>query len=496
MSPRREVPTRRPRVLVVDDDLELTELLTMRLEHHGYDVKSASDAGTGLAQLDRGAVDAMILDLRLGDADGLAVLREVRLRAPEVPVVILTAHGTIETAVDAMRGGAYGFLTKPFHDHDLLQKLAHAVESHALHREVDDLRRILGEAPEHARLLGTSAPIAGVRSMIARIGPTDATVMLLGESGTGKELAARALHAVSPRRANPFVAINCAALPPQLLESELFGHVRGAFTGATSDREGLFGAARGGTLFLDEVGEATPSVQVKLLRVLQERRYTRVGATVEEEADVRVLAATNRELRAEVRAGRFREDLFYRLHVVPLALPPLRERVEDIPLLAEVFLTRAAARYKMEAPWLSRSALDALLAHSWPGNVRELANAMEAAMLLSHATELGAEHVVHLLHSTGVSAPAEAAGQTVTATVAEGAMEVPDLVHSVLVGGAGDLPPLREARDAFERFYVVEALRRSAGNVSAAARTAGRNRSDFYELLRRHGVSPASFKEP
>ncbi|WP_257459579.1 sigma-54-dependent transcriptional regulator [Archangium lipolyticum] len=470
------------RVLVVDDDLELCELIALRLEAHGMRVTSVPTGQEALARVERDEVDAMVLDLRLGDVDGLEVLAQARERIPELPVVILTAHGTIETAVEAMRRGAYGFLTKPFQDHELVQKLVHALERTTLQREVDDLRRIVAGVPRE-RLIGGSPAITQVRAHIARVAPSDATVLVLGESGTGKELAARLLHGLSRRAHGPFVAVNCGALPPELLESELFGHVKGAFTGATQSREGLFGAARGGTLFLDEVGEAPPSVQVKLLRVLQERRYTRVGSNTEEEADVRVVAATNRDLREEVEVRRFREDLYYRLCVVPITMPPLRERPEDIALLAQLFLERAAAHNGMRVPRLSTDALQLLRDYTWPGNVRELLNVMEAAVLLAASEELRAEHLSHLVQSSPRSAPP---------SMEENA---PGSILPRLPGSEAPLPTLREARDTFERAYLIEVLRRNGGNVSAAARMAGRNRTDFYELLRRHGLSVADFKD-
>ncbi|QRN94420.1 sigma-54-dependent Fis family transcriptional regulator [Archangium violaceum] len=483
MSPTPQPPSSPAnRVLVVDDDLELCELIALRLEAHGMRVASVPTGQEALARVERDEVDAMVLDLQLGDADGLEVLAQARERHPGLPVVILTAHGTIETAVEAMSRGAYGFLTKPFQDHELLQKLVHALERTTLQREVDDLRRIVAGVPRE-RLLGNSPAITQVRAHIARVAPSDATVLVLGESGTGKELAARLLHGLSRRAHGPFVAVNCGALPPELLESELFGHVKGAFTGATQSREGLFGAARGGTLFLDEVGEAPPSVQVKLLRVLQERRYTRVGSSTEEEADVRVVAATNRDLREEVEVRRFREDLYYRLCVVPLTMPPLRERPEDIPLLAQLFLERAAAHNGMRVPHLSADALQLLRSYTWPGNVRELLNVMEAAVLLAASEELRAEHLAHLVQSPPRSEPP---------SMEESA---PGAQLPRPPGADAPLPTLREARDAFERGYLVEALRRSGGNVSAAARMAGRNRTDFYELLRRHGLSVADFKD-
>ena len=342
---------------------------------------------------------------------------------------------------------------------------------------------MVGETNDHV-ILGTSPSIARVREIIERVAATEVTVLITGESGTGKELAARALHSMSPRRAGQFVAVNCAAIPRELLESELFGHTKGAFTGANKDREGLFAAAKGSTLFLDEIGDASPEVQAKLLRVLQEKRYTPVGSTVEREADARIVAATNRDLRADVRAGRFREDLYFRLHVVPLPMPSLRERREDVPLLAEVFLERAAARHHLNVPRLSQSATDALMAHTWPGNVRELANVIEAALLLAKSSELSAEHLGPLTAANDNLVPREQAPQPRSW-----------LDAALAPLRDAELPALKEARDAFERGYLVEILRRSGGNVTAASRAAGRNRTDFYELMKRHGLSPAEFKE-
>jgi two-component system response regulator GlrR len=404
-------------------------------------------------------------------------------RAPDVPVIMLTAHGTIETAVEAMRRGAFGFVTKPFHDHDLLQKIAVAVDNHRMRRELAGYRRIVGGESDDARIVGVSPPIEEVRRLIARIGPTDATVLVLGESGSGKELVARALHAASPRARAPFLAVNCAGLAPELLESTLFGHTRGSFTGAVADREGLFGAAKKGTLFLDEVGETPPIVQAKLLRVLDDRRYTKVGSTTEEVADVRIITATNRELRQEVNEKRFREDLYYRLHVVPILVPPLRDRREDVPLLAELFLKRAAARHGRAAPAIGASALAALAAHAWPGNVRELANVMEAALLLAR-DEIDVENL------PGV----DVAGPERSPLADDFSRTVARLFSSYLGSDATTLPSLRNARDAFDRAYLEACLSKSGGSVAAAAKLAARNRTDLYDLLRRHGLSPSSFK--
>ncbi|MDB5215210.1 MAG: Response regulator of zinc sigma-54-dependent two-component system [Myxococcaceae bacterium] len=471
-----------PRILVVDDDTELCELLTLRIGGKGYDVTLAHTVAEALRFVASERWDAVLLDLRLGEEDGLDVLDGVGKRSPDVPVIILTAHGTIETAVEAMRRGAWGFITKPFRDHDLLQRIAHAVDGYRLRREVAGLRRIVGGESNESRLVGVSTSIEQVRDRMRRVGPTDATILVLGESGTGKELVARGIHAVSPRAKGPFMAVNCAGLTPELLESTLFGHTRGAFTGAVTEREGLLGAARKGTIFLDEVGETPPVVQAKLLRVLEDRRYTKVGSNVEEVADVRIVAATNRELRQEVTEKRFREDLYYRLHVVPIVVPPLRDRKEDIPLLAEMFLERAAARHGREAPRIGGRALAALIEHRWPGNVRELANVMEAALLLSR-DEIEVEHL------PGVEVgDRPSAGNDFARNIAQ-----------VLVGYSGasaaELPVLRDARDAFERAYLEACLVRGEGNVATAAKLAGRNRTDFYDLLRRHGLSPGDFKD-
>ncbi len=467
------------KVLVVDDDVELCELLTIRIEAAGYEVAVAHDVQGALAHVDRERVDAIILDLRLGHEDGFDVLDGVTKRSADAPVIILTAHGTIDLAVEAMRKGAFGFVTKPFHDHDLLQQLEHVIESHRLRSEVAGLRRIVGGGDGGVQLIGTSPAIERVREMIGLVAVADTTVLVLGESGTGKELVARSIHSRSSRKECPFVAVSCAGLSAELLESTLFGHKRGAFTGAVADREGLFGAAKKGTLFLDEIGETPLDVQAKLLRVLQERRFVPVGATVEVEADVRIITATNRDLKQEVAEKRFREDLFYRLHVVPVVVPALRERGDDVLLLAEIFLERAAARAGGRAPRLGARALSALRAHSWPGNVRELENVMEAAVLLCRDSDIDLDH----LPGVGIAALAgDTSSSDLGASVAR--------VMSAYAGpDAEPLPPLREAREAFERAYLDTLLVRSNGNVTAAAKMAGRNRTDFYDLMRRHGRS-------
>ena len=480
-------PVPRPHVLVIDDDEDHCELMALRLEYHGFRVTAEQSRRGGLEVLEREVVDAILLDLQLDEDNGLDMLGDLQQRSLDLPVIILTAHGSIEMAVQAMKSGAYGFLTKPFDDHELLQKLEHAVERVRLRREVAGLRRIVGEPSSGDRLLGTSAPIVAVRDLIARIAPSDATVLVLGESGTGKEVAARSIHALSSRASGSFIAVNCGALPPDLLESELFGHRRGAFTGAIRDRDGLFAAAEGGTLFLDEIGDAPPPVQVKLLRVLQERSYVPVGATDARTADVRIVAATNRDLQSDVQAGRFREDLFYRLHVVPINMPPLRDRRDDIPLLAELFLSSTAAQQHLNASHLAHDALRVLMQHDWPGNIRELANVVQGAALLSNDGVLRPQHIRAVL-------PRRAA------TSSDPPVDTPPSSSGVLPAVANlldeqrALPPIREAREAFDRAYLEEALRRAEGNVSAAAKVSGRNRTDFYDLLKRHQINPAAFR--
>lgn len=472
------------KILVVDDDRELCELLELRFGAKGYDVSLAHDVASAVERLGREALDVVLLDLRLGKEDGLDVLRETRERCPEVAVIVLTAHGSVETAVRAMQNGAFGFLLKPFSDHELLQHVEHAVLASKLRREVRGLRRLVGDEAHGDTIVGVSPAIREVREVLSRLGPSEATVLLLGESGTGKELAARTLHALSDRREGPFVAVNCAALAPNLLESTLFGHQKGAFTGAAETREGLFAAARKGTLFLDEVGEASLDVQAKLLRVLETRTFSRVGSTKEEESDARIVAATNRDLRVEVTEKRFREDLFYRLCVVPVALPPLRERTDDIPLLAELFLERAAARHKRETPSLGQEALAALTSHPWPGNVRELANAMEAAVLLARGDTVDAERL------PGIGLP----GPNGSTSPRDLDRVLAEVLKSYSDPTTPDPPVLKDARDAFERAYLAAILARSSGNVTVAARTSGRNRTDFYDLLRRLDLKPGDFK--
>jgi two-component system response regulator GlrR len=383
--------------------------------------------------------------------DGLGLFDAIHRQAPSLPVVILTAHGTIPDAVAATRRGVFSFLTKPFEPKVLLETVADALR--------------LSSAPSgdgeywRAEIITRAAAMEALLGQAQRVAASDASVCIFGASGTGKELLARAIHRASRRAGGPFVAINCGAIPEGLLESELFGHKKGAFTGAIQDRRGLFQAAEGGTLFLDEVGDMPPALQVKLLRALEDRVVRPVGSNDDVAVDVRVISATHRKLEERIATGEFREDLYYRLNVVKLELPALAQRREDIPLLAGHFLSRLAERYGRLRLGISPEAMELLVSAAWPGNVRQLLNVVERAVALT-ATEV---------------IPAS-------------------LVRQALDAGAGSLTPLDEARRAFEREYLVRILKITGGNVTQAARLAGRNRTEFYRLLERHALEPAMFK--
>ena len=439
------------RILVVDDDANLLKLLSMRLQKEGFTVVEAASGEEALGKLAASTPELVITDMRMGGMDGLALFEAVNRRHPSLPVIILTAHGNIPDAVHATRKGVFSYLTKPFEARALMLEVDRALELAAPPGDNDDDWRlgIVTRSTAMERVLAEAR-------MVAR---NDAAVLLAGESGTGKELLARAIHEASPRREAPFVAINCGAIPEALLESELFGHVKGSFTGALRDNKGLFQSAAGGTLLLDEIGDMPLALQVKLLRVLQEREVRPVGSAQSVKVDVRVISATHRDLRAETAAGRFREDLYYRLNVVALALPPLSARREDIPLLAGHFLAMLAVRYGKPAGTFAPEAMQRLVAGAWKGNVRELQNVVEKCVALCHTA-------------------------VIPATLVERAME----------GPMDDMASFDEARRAFELEYLTQLMRIAGGNVSQAARLAKRNRSDFYSLLARHQLDPAAFK--
>jgi len=371
----------KPQVLIVDDEPNVRRVLGTLLEQSGYATRRAESGEQALALVRVQDPDLVLTDLKMPGMDGLELLRRLKLSFPEIPVIVLTAHGTIETAVEAMKLGAYDFLTKPFDKPQVAERVAAALGQ--AERARRELRGPVAGA--HAGFVGNNAEIERLRRVIEKVAPTSSTVLILGETGTGKELVAEALHELSPRAARPLIRINCGALPEHLVESELFGHERGAFTGAERAKPGRFELADGGTLFLDEIGELPPAAQVKLLRVLQDGVIDRLGGTEPQRVDVRLIAATHRDLGNDVAEGRFREDLLYRLKVIELRVPPLRERPDDIALLAECFLDRQAERLARPRPRLSPEALAALTAQLWPGNVRELEHAIERAVLLAES---------------------------------------------------------------------------------------------------------------
>jgi two-component system response regulator GlrR len=443
-------------ILLVDDDPDLLKLISLRLVSAGYRVRTADSGETALAALAIARPGIVVTDLRMPGIDGMQLFEAIHRQHPSLPVIILTAHGTIPDAVAATQQGVFGFLTKPFDSQDLLAKVAAALkvagndptgtdETGGAWRE-----GIITRSPQMEDLLRQAKLVAD----------SDASVLIYGESGTGKELLARAIHRASPRRDKPFVAVNCGAIPAELLESELFGHARGAFTGAVQAHKGLFQTADGGTLLLDEIGDMPLALQVKLLRVLQEGEVRPVGATQQIPVDVRVISATHRDLDAARAAGQFREDLYYRLNVVSLKLPDLAERREDIPLLATHFLRKLAERYKRPALSLAPEAMAMLIAAPWPGNVRQLLNLLEQAVALATTTVIPAT-----------------------------------LVQTALREDASALIPFEEARKTFERDYLVRLLKITGGNVTQAAAMAKRNRTEFYKLLQRHRLEPGMFKE-
>lgn len=448
-------------ILIVDDDPALLRLLALRLRHEGHEAIQAASGEEALARLDGQLPQLLITDLRMGGMDGLALFEAVHRRHPLLPVLMLTAHGTIPDAVRALQRGVFGYITKPFEARSLMAEVDRALAaSMALGADMP-VGAADGEPAGAWReaILTRSPRMEQVLAEARMISRSDASVLIHGESGTGKELLARAIHAAGARSREPLLAVNCGAIPENLIESELFGHVKGAFTGAVRDNEGLFQAAHRGTLFLDEIGDLPLPMQVKLLRVLQEREVRPVGAAKAVRVDVRVISASHRDLEEEVRAGRFREDLFYRLNVVGLALPPLSARREDIPLLAQHFLAALAQRYGRELSGFGAGALELLGAAAWPGNVRQLQNVVEKCVVLS----------------SGPLVPAA-------------------LVQRALSNQPGEMLPLDEARRQFERDYLVQLLKLTSGNVSQAARMAHRNRTDFYALLGRHQLEAASFK--
>jgi DNA-binding NtrC family response regulator len=442
-------------ILVVDDDPDIREVLADRLEALGYRVLTAANGVEGLEVFERQVPHLVLLDIEMPGMNGLEMLGEIRKREHDTAVIMITAYGTIERAVEAMKDGAYDFIPKPFEPDHVALIVAKALERDTLKREVEILaeqlderhRMVVGQSPQMSRALDVAKKAAASRS----------TVLLLGESGTGKEIFARAIHNWSDRSNKPFVAINCVGLSKALLESELFGHEKGAFTGALQVKKGKIELAQGGTVFLDEVGDISTELQTKLLRFLQEREFERVGGTTPISVDVRIIAATNRDLNSAVREGQFREDLYYRLNVIPLTLPPLREREEDIPGLANYFLGRFAAETKKNFTRISEEAMQKLTAYEWPGNVRELANVVESAVVLGQGPELMPHHL-------------------------------PTKIVSAMPNGGGRFS-YHGAVDDYRRELIVKTLAQTQGNRAAAAKILGLQRTYLSRLIKTLKVS-------
>jgi DNA-binding NtrC family response regulator len=452
------------KILVVDDDAVARELLTEALKKEGYDVEAFSNGADAIERGQQQKVDVVLTDIRMGAVDGLTVLREFKRFSPDTSIVLLTAFGSLEGAIEAIKQGAYDYLAKPFKKEEIKLVVQRSLDHCRLVRENARFREELKSKDEWSPLVGSSPAMLEVYKLVARVSESKSTVLLQGESGTGKELIARAIHANSPRRDKPFVPVNCGALPDTLLESEMFGYEKGAFTGAVGMKTGLFEAANGGTLFLDEIGELGPALQVKLLRVMQDHEVRRVGGTGSVKVDVRIIAATNRDLEQSVKEGRFRDDLYYRLNVVRITLPSLAERKEDIPMLAHHFLQKCAAGSPGAVRGLLPETMALLKRYHWPGNVRELENAIERAVSLSHGPLLTPEDLPEAIRQSAVS----------------------DADAKLAKGEQADEALL--TLEEVEKRHLIRVLKETRGNKVKAAKILGIDRRTLYRMAERFGV--------
>ncbi len=455
----------KPKVMVIDD-LDSARAMVKRALSRSFDVYDFGGVAEALPALDRAEFDCVVTDLRMPGIDGMEGLRRFKQKIPDLPVVIVTAFASVETAVEAMKAGAFDYLKKPFEPEELELLVTRAVEHGSLKRENQRLKSALDGSFSAHGIVGRSAAMREVVSILERVAPSDVPILIEGESGTGKDMVARAVHGMSRRRAGPYLALNMSAIPENLAESELFGHEKGAFSGAEQARAGFFAEAEGGTLFLDEIGLLPATLQPKMLRVLQDGEYIPVGSRKPRKADVRVVCATNEDLRKAVAEGRFREDLYFRIRVVPVRLPPLRERREDIPLLLEHLVKKHAARLGRPPLRPDAAAMKAILDHAWPGNVRELEHALERALLLARGEALTLDDLPPELRGPGAE------------------------------GDHGDEGGYRNARDAWERRYFEELLKEAGGSVGKAAELAGLHRSTLYEKLARIGLVAHDDKRP
>jgi two-component system response regulator HydG len=452
-------------LLVVDDDHSHLTMLQTLIESWGYGVETLSDGAAAVQRVETGPVDLILMDVRMAAMSGIEALKRIKMYNPAIPIIIMTAYSSVSSAVEALKAGAYDYLIKPL-DFDALKICVERAREHAgLKAENRQLKARLNAGFHADNIIGKSPAMKSMTDMLAMIAPSDATVLITGESGTGKELIARSIHFNSPRKDCPLVVVNCAAIAETLLESELFGHEKGSFTGADRKRDGRFQQAHGGTLFLDEIGETSAMMQAKLLRAIQEREIQRVGGEETIHVDVRIIAATNRDLAQEVRAGRFREDLFYRLNVVTLEVPPLRDRLEDIPLLAQHFLHQFAAKNRKSVKGFSPQAMDMLIKHGWPGNVRELENAIERAVILMTGDHITEKHL-----------PLSIIQHYATQPESDSSFEVLDITRD----GQRSLGEI-------EREVILATLEETSGNKSEAARRLGITRKTLHNKLKQYG---------
>lgn len=471
-------------ILIVDDDEQLSEVLALSLEAEGYGVVTHASSVPALRELARTDFSLVLLDLRLGEENGLDILPRIREIDSNVPVLMITAHGDVDSAVDAFRFGGNGYIRKPFQEGLLKSQISQSIEAFRLKRQLLALRLQTKDNDVRSIFRSRDPIMEPVLKRIAIAAQVNSNVVVTGESGTGKELAARALHACGPRSSGPFVAFNCAALPETLLESELFGHMKGAFTDARENKPGLFVRANGGTLFLDEIGDAPLSIQSKLLRVIQEREVLPLGGRAPIKVDVRMIAATHRSLQQEVAAGRFRQDLYYRLQVVPIHLPPLRERKKDILFLASIFATKLASQLGVSFDGFSSLAAAALENHTWSGNVRELQNRVEYALVLGRGGKISARS----LFPEQPERPEP-----------NDYLEIDEEEFIIPLPAPADssepILPFKAAKQSFEKNYLVRILNEAKGNVAKAARLASKSRAELYGLVKKHGLDPGEFKD-
>ncbi len=449
------------RLLVVDDDLNILKVLKMRLESEGYQVETASDISAAKNLVMNNEYELAVLDMKFSGGSGIELMKSIREVDRDLPVIILTAYGTIESAVEAMKEGAYVYLTKPFDHRELLLQIKNGIEKSNLSREVKRLRSILHQDHGIQNIIGRSEVMKKVLDLAVLASQSDSNVFIGGESGTGKGMIARAVHELSSRKDRPFVSLNCAAIPETLLESELFGFEKGAFTGAASNKKGFFLQADGGTIFLDEISEIPPPMQGKLLKAIEDREFYPLGAQKTVKVDIRIISASNKDIEKEVEEGRFRRDLLYRIRVIPIWMPPLRERKEDIPLLVEHFLEKTSAKVNKKIRDITPQALKKIMTYSWPGNVRELENAIECAAVMARGEVIQDDMLI----------------------VGNGKTD------------EGTFRSFRESKQDFERNYLIELMKITRGNVSQAAKLAGKYRADLYALLEKYHLNPPEFRQ-